>query len=117
MKSGIKRFVVALAASVVVTLGLFGLASVSYDSHPRMTYILYWQGYSLQSLVPAPNLGTPEHPLYEGTPVHMVAFYAGIPVGVVIYFVAAFLFLSLVAKHRATNKALQPTSLPSVRGD
>ena len=94
---------IAFALAVVVTLGLFGIAFVNSGSHERIAYILYWQGYSLESLMPAPNIGTLEHPIYEATPAHMVAFFAGIPIGIVIYFAVAFFVLSFVARHRAPS--------------
>ena len=103
MKPNIKRFVLALVSSVAVTLGLFGLAFVCAGSHEQLARILYWQGYSLQSLIPAPNIGTAEHPLYEGTPAHMVAFFAGIPVGVIIYFMVIFLTWPLIARYLKRN--------------
>jgi hypothetical protein len=58
-------------------------------------------------LVPAVNLGTPEHPLYEGNPAHVVAALAGIPLGLVLYFLLALAVLRLVSRRDAARRDLR----------
>jgi hypothetical protein len=96
-----RQLLLASVASCVVTFGLFGAAyRLALGPHRELAHILYWQGYCLQSLVPAANLGTPEHPIYEANPMHVVAAYAGIPLGLVLYFVLALAILRLVSRRR-----------------
>jgi hypothetical protein len=52
----------------------------------------------LQSFIPLNNIGTAEHPVYEGTPVHIMGFFASIPLGFVIYGVAAYAALRLLRR-------------------
>ena len=76
----------AIAIGVGITLALFGLSYLAATTgHSQLSAVFYWQGWGLQVLVPAPNIGTSEQPLYEATPLHLVAFFAGLPLGVVIY--------------------------------
>ena len=57
---------------------------------------LFWPNTVLQYLVPAPNIGTSDHPLYEGTPLNFLAFAASFPFAVVIYGAVAYVFLRRV---------------------
>jgi hypothetical protein len=50
------------------------------------------------SLVPPVNIGTPENPIYEGTPIHMLAWLSGIPLAFVLYSVAGYIWLRLRRK-------------------
>jgi hypothetical protein len=93
MKAKNQNLLLALTVAVVVTLGLLGGAYLTSKSHEHVARVLYWQGYWLQSLVPAANIGTAEYPLYEANPVHVVAVFAGIPLGVAVYFLIAFAVL------------------------
>jgi len=52
--------------------------------------ILFWQNSLLQSLAPLGNIGTAEHPVYEGTPLNFLAFLASIPVGIIVYSLFAY---------------------------
>lgn len=75
----------------MVTASLFALAYLTAGS--IASKIAYWQGWLLQSLVPAVNIGTLEHPFFEATPLHFLAFFAGLPVGVIIYTAIAYVLL------------------------
>jgi hypothetical protein len=94
-----RQLLLASVASCIVTFGLFGAAyRLALGPHRQLARVLYWQGFWLQSLVPAVNLGTPEHPIYEGNPLHVVAAYAGIPLGLVLYFLLALAVLQLASR-------------------
>ncbi len=43
-------------------------------------------------------MGSPEHPVYEGTPLNFLAFLASVPLGIVIYSVMAYAALSMVRR-------------------
>jgi hypothetical protein len=110
MKRENRNLLLALVAAIAVTFGLLGGAYVTSESHEAIARALYWQGYWLQSLVPAPNIGTAEHPLYEATPVHVVAFFAGIPLGILVYYLIALAVLRFAASGPASpNKPFQRT--------
>jgi len=81
-----RNLLLAAVVSITLTAGLFVCAYAASRSHEGVARVLYWQGYLLPSLVPAVNIGTSEHPLYEASPVHVVAFFAGIPLGFIVYF-------------------------------
>jgi hypothetical protein len=91
MKPTAKRALISMMLGIVVTASGFVAACAASGSY--LAWIFYWQGYLLQSCIPAPNLGSPDHPLYEATPAHFVAFYLGIPFGVLLYSLLAFAVL------------------------
>jgi hypothetical protein len=61
---------------------------------------LLWQNTLLQGFAPLGNMGTPEHPIYEGTPLNFLAFLASIPLSIIIYSLVAYAALS-IARRRA----------------
>ena len=79
----------ALLTAVTATAAYFASRSGS----DRLSEIIYWPNTALQALMPAPNIGTPGHPLYEGTPLNILAFFASFPAATLIYALIAYLFL------------------------
>jgi hypothetical protein len=77
---------------LVTAIGFFG-AFLSAGSH--VGRILYWQGYLLQNLIPAPNLGDANNPRFEATPLHIVAFFLGLPIGIVFYSLLSYLIANI----------------------
>lgn len=80
--------------SILLALGIGALATAasatfSYFAHEAgagsVSRALFWPNTLLQSLVPLHNIGTPEHRIYEGTPLNMIAFLASFPVSVLAY--------------------------------
>ena len=55
--------------------------------------ILFWPNTLMQSLVPLHNIGTTAHPLYEGTPLNIAAFFVSFPLAIFVYGTAAYIFL------------------------
>jgi len=49
-------------------------------------------------LVPALNIGTAERPFYEGTPVHILAAYAAVPMCAALYTLGTYALLSLLRR-------------------
>ena len=107
MKSKDRPTLVALLVSLAVTLALLASAFVVSGFNATLARILYWQGYWLQSLVPTSNIGTAEHPLLEANPVHVLAFFAGIPFGWFIYF-----FVALVLTRRYFGRVVAQQVVP-----
>ena len=95
----IKRIFLAFAIGVLATAILFAL-SFAADSFgfTSLANGLLWQNTLLQSFAPLDNMGTPEHPVYEGTPLNFLAFLASVPLGIVVYSVLAYAALSMVRR-------------------
>jgi hypothetical protein len=71
---------------IALTLLLLAVAFVvDSTGHPELARVLFWQNELLQVLTPGHNIGTPTHPIHEGTPLHLIGFIASIPIGFVIY--------------------------------
>ena len=88
------RVLKALAIGVLVTFVLFGLALVAAEfGQESLASFLTWQNTLLQSLAPLGNIGTADHPVYEGTPLNLLAGLLSFPLGFAIYGCAAFYWL------------------------
>lgn len=95
----LKRVMFAVGIGVLVTLLLLALAfAADLAGFESLATVLFWQNPLLQSLVPMGNIGSAEHPVYEGSPLNLIVFVASLPVGVAIYGLAAFLFMSRLAR-------------------
>jgi hypothetical protein len=91
-------FVALYSVIIGVAITAFGFVAAFVTAGSNLKHIFYWQGYLLQNLIPAPNIGTAQNPVYEATPLHVVAFFLGIPVGVVVYSLLSFAILSIVGR-------------------
>ncbi|PTR34386.1 hypothetical protein C8J98_102574 [Luteibacter sp. OK325] len=90
----VKRILLAAVIGVTVTLGLIALSFAADDAgHEALSNVLFWQNWVLQALVPAPNIGSAENPFAEGTPLTFIAWFASVPLGFIIYGVAAFVLM------------------------
>ncbi len=88
------RVVNAAVFGILATLLLFGLATVAAQyNHLSIAHGLFWQNALLQSLAPLGNIGTAEHPVYEGTPLNFLAFGLSFPLGFAAYGFIAFRWL------------------------
>jgi hypothetical protein len=83
---------VALAIGVIVAAVLAWGAQFAHRAHSA-AYLLFWQNTLLQSVVPLHNIGTPERPIYEGTPLNILAYLASYPLGAVVYAAAVYAVL------------------------
>lgn len=91
----------ALGAGVIVTLGLFGFAYLAaHRGNLELSYYFYWQGKWLQGLLPCENIGHAYYPVCEVTTKHVVAFYGGIPLGILIYGAAALVIMLVVRRFK-----------------
>jgi hypothetical protein len=89
-----KRLIPALLIGLLLTGGLFGLSLLAANAGlESLARGLLWPNTLLQGLAPLGNIGTPERPIYEGTPLNFLAFLASIPLGLVIYTAAAYVIL------------------------
>ena len=96
-----KRFglsLLAMAVGTAVTLvGAAGSYLAFHAGAESLSEILLWPNTVVQSLVPVvyglPNIVTPDHPLYEGTPVNILAFFISFPLAILVYSIVAYIFL------------------------
>ena len=92
----------------VVKAGIFGIAltlilfacafAADWAGHPGLAQAMFWQNGLLQSAVPLNNIGTAQDPVFEGAPLNILAFFASIPLGFVIYGVAAYVALRFLRR-------------------
>jgi hypothetical protein len=85
------RILLAVVIGAFATIVTAAVASALTSDSARE--VVFWPNTVLQYLVPAPNIGTPDHPLYEGTPLNFLAFLVSFPFAVVIYGAFAYAFL------------------------
>ena len=92
-----RRFLSILLALGIGTLVTAVTAAISYFTFQAgaelVSEILFWPNTLMQSLVPLHNIGTPEHPFYEGTPVNIAAFFVSFPLGILVYSAVAYVFV------------------------
>ena len=62
--------------------------------------ILLWQCMFLAQGMPRGNIGSPEHPIYEGTPLDIIPVFVGVPLGIPIYALLTYVILAMVEKVR-----------------
>ena len=94
-----RNFAIASIIGVLLTLLLLaGGSAADSAGHPDVARVLFWHNGLLQSFIPLNNIGTAGHPVYEGTPLHIMGFFASIPLGFVIYGVAAYAALRLLRR-------------------
>ena len=89
-----KALLQALAIGTCVTLALFGLGYLAAErGEQSLSYALYWQAYALYMMLPCSVSVTRGEFLCESMAAAKIMFYAGIPVGIVLYSAVAYLIL------------------------
>jgi hypothetical protein len=105
----VKRPLLILSAFGIAILFTALTAALSYFASQAgvelASEILFWPNTLMQSLVPLHNIGTTAHPLYEGTPLNIAAFFVSFPLAVFVYGTAAYIFL----RRRQRNHGIQAT--------
>jgi hypothetical protein len=81
----------ALGIGVCVTIITSAVARALNSESARD--LIFWPNTVLQYLVPVPNVGAPDQPLYEGTPLNFLAFLASFPFAILVYGVVAYALL------------------------
>jgi hypothetical protein len=90
----IKRILLAIGLGGLVTLMLGGAAQIASNfGAESLAQILFWPNVLTQSFVPCLQIGTPQHPVCEGTPLNFLAFLESIVLSVVIYSALAYVWL------------------------
>jgi hypothetical protein len=92
-----RRFLFIQLALGIGTLATAVTAALSYFAFQAgaelVSEILFWPNTLMQSPVPLHNIGTPENPFYEGTPVNIAAFFVSFPLGILVYSAVAYVFV------------------------
>ena len=95
-----KLLLISIACGIVITVVLTATAfSLSIEAGR----VILWQVTLLSILIgPGPLIGhdAQGNPEYEGTPVHMLAFFVGILLGVPIYSLLSYVVLRRLGKRR-----------------
>jgi hypothetical protein len=93
----VKRPLLILSAFGIGVLLTTLTAALSYFASQAgaqlVSEILFWPNTLMQSLVPLHNVGTSAHPLYEGTPLNIAAFFMSFALAVLVYGAFAYIFL------------------------
>jgi hypothetical protein len=85
---------VAIGIGVLVTAATASSSFVLWNrGFDIISQVVFWPNTLLQTLLPAPNIGTPHHPIYEATPLNGLAFVASFPFAVILYGLATYAFL------------------------
>ena len=96
----LKLALIALSIAIVISAMQFFLAA-------HYSIKILWQSQLMLHLVGnGPLLGYRNgQPMYEGTPVHVVAFYTGLILGAAIYWLIGYLFLKKWHNNRLVSDA------------
>lgn len=92
-----KRPLLILSAFGIGILVTALTAALSYFASQAggelLSEILFWPNTLMQNVVPLHNIGTTVHPLYEGTPLNIAAFFVSFPLAILVYGTTAYIFL------------------------
>jgi len=84
----------ALGIGTLVTAVTATLSHFAFQAGAELvSEILFWPNTLMQSLVPLHNIGTPEHPFSEGTPVNIGAFFVSFRLSILLYSAVAYVFI------------------------
>ena len=87
----VRRVMLAAVIGVAVTLLLIAASFAADDAGlETLSNVLFWQNWLLQALVPAPTGPPAANPFAGGMPLAFIAWFASVPLGFVIYGVAAY---------------------------
>jgi hypothetical protein len=90
----LKTLAQSVAIGTAITLALFGLGYLAAERGAEgLSFALYWQAYAIFKLLPCSVSITPGEFLCESMAVAKATFYAGIPLGIVVYSAAAYVVL------------------------
>jgi hypothetical protein len=77
------------------------LAISQLRTHAAFTKFVLWPAILLVGLVPRHNIGTADKPLYEGTPIHLLAASLGFVLSLILYSGIAYALLTWIQRGRA----------------
>ena len=102
-------FIVFLCVSFIVAPHLMDVQL------PFFIKVLLWPAFllgpAIGSMLPRGNIGTPEHPVYEGTPIDFLVGFALVAFSIFLYPVGTFLVLSFISRRQARRAQLKNDSV------
>ncbi|HKF54131.1 MAG TPA: hypothetical protein VKJ45_01755 [Blastocatellia bacterium] len=93
----VKRAVISVFLGVMFTAGLRLLSFDGLLGSPFAQIFLFPATVLLWAVGPGPNIGGPEHPMHEITPVHLIAGLAGLGISALMYSGLIYLLLKKIA--------------------
>ncbi len=100
-----------LMARLLISFYVFICVSLIVAPHfmdvhrPFLVNVLLWPasllGPAIGRMLPRGNIGTAEHPIYEGTPIDFLVGFALVGFSIFLYPVLTFVVLSLVSRRQA----------------
>lgn len=91
---------VSLAIGTAAALLLFGLGYLAAETNAMtLSYVLYWQAWLLYQLLPCVYVSFMDDAICESRTASMIVFYAGIPLGILVYSFAAYGVLSWLRRN------------------
>ena len=105
MNRWLMSFIYGVCITILLTIAGFSLSSDGGWSLP--TKVLLWQATLLAYGIPHPNIGTAQHPIYEGTPLDLIPVFIGIPLGVPIYTLISYAVLWFFDKYQIKRRQLR----------
>ena len=110
---GINNWTGRLSISFVVFVCVFLIVvphALDVDP-PFFVDVLMWPVYLIGPVIgrmlPRGNMGTPEHPYYEGTPIDFLVGSALVGLSILFYPVATFVILTLISRIQARRERLK----------
>jgi len=89
-----KHVLMAVGLGVLLTVVFTASAKAAYEAGATfVSKLLLWPNTLLQSLVPCLNIGSPEAPFCEGTPLHLLVFGASELLSVAVYASIAYILI------------------------
>jgi len=93
----VKMGLALVVGTGLTTLGVL-LTTMMDAEWVRWIFLLPWA--LLGTLLPHPNIGTPEHPIYEGTPLDLFATVIGLPMSALMNMVIAYFVMCRFRRSR-----------------
>ena len=94
----------ALGIGILITAVITALSYFASELGVELlSDVLFWPNALMQGLVPLHNIGIPEQPFYEGTPLNIAAFFLSFPLAVLAYGTGAYLFLRRRQRMRGSS--------------
>ena len=94
---GVLRSFFAGLAITIAAVSVAALFAIEVGSWVP-AQVLLWPAWILLAALPCFNIGTPEHPVCEGTPIHLVVALLGVALAVVFYAGVVYLVLAKAAR-------------------
>ena len=87
-----------MAASLFIGLLIMILLFLNFfeSDPPHLVKVLFFPVKGIVSLIPFHNIGTSENPVYEGTPVHLLAAFGGVILCFPFYGALSYVFFFII---------------------